>query len=173
MSQPCLLCYVCVVVWRNDMCICIVVGYIWGYLCDSTCQGGVLNCYIRLMGWFWGLLTIVSWIWLCNLWVWVVWGWFSHVCCKVSRCWLWGFELVVDFLKGFFGCGCKFLMCIGCRVGVGIGGIWVWGCSLRYLFGVMVRSGCIALCVSRILGRASCIWLWLWWRDLLWWPFFA
>ena len=133
LSQPCFLCYVCLAIWRNHLCICIVVGCIWGYLCNWTCQGRVLYCYVRLTRWFWGLLVIVLWIWLCILWVWVVWGWFSHVSCKVPRCWLWGFDLVVDTLKGFFACGCKLLMCIGFHIGVVIGAIWVWGCFLRCL----------------------------------------
>ena len=59
------------------------------------------------------------------------------MCCKVPRCWLRGFELVVGFLGGgvFSSCGCILLMCIGFRAGIGVGGIRVWGCIPRCLGG--------------------------------------
>ena len=57
------------------------------------------------------------------------------MCCKVPRCWLWDFDLIVGSLEEFFGCGCILLMCTSCRVGVGVKTIRVWDC-IRSCLGV-------------------------------------
>ena len=71
-TSNCSLCCVCLQVWRNQLCTCIVVGYIFEniYVVEHAKLGG-LHYYKRLMGWVLRLLNIV---WLYNLWVWVVWG---------------------------------------------------------------------------------------------------
>ena len=65
------------------------------------------------------------------------------MCCKVPRCWLQGFKLVVGYLEGFLGCGCILLMCIGFvlqwilgpfRCGVVFSSIWGAGEDWMHIF---------------------------------------
>ena len=150
-----------VFIWRYEGTICVytMLWIVFGgiYVVEHVREGG-LYYFARFMGRFWGLFAIVLWNWLCNIWVWVVWGWFSNACCEAPRCWLWSFELIDGFLWGFFGCGCMLLMCIGFYVGVDN---QVWGFILRCLGGWWGLFAHLCMILG-IVGRGGCIWLWLW-----------
>ena len=106
----CYLCHVHLVQWKSQLCRCIVLGCIWGYLSDTMCG----------VGGFLGLCALFLWIQLRSLWVCFVWGWISRLCYMVLGCGV-SFALVVGFQGRvlwlwmhimdvyWFSCWCRYL----------------------------------------------------------------